>query len=185
MSRVGKKPIEIPNGISVEINDHHIVVTGPLGKLERDFHKSMELKLIDNKIEVKRPSDSKEHRSLHGLTRTLISNMVEGVIKRFSKQLQIEGVGYRANVEGNKLILNIGFTRPVEVILPDGILAKVEKQTIITLSGIDKEMLGGFAAKIRSIKKPEPYKGRGIKYVDEYIRRKIGKAATTAGKQKV
>lgn len=184
MSRVGRKPIEVPKGVSVEINDHHITVNGPLGKLERDFHYTIDVKLVNNNIEVKRMSDSKFHKSLHGLTRTLIANMVEGVVKSFQKQLQVEGVGYRASVDNKKLVLNIGFTHPVEVPLPDGISAKVEKQTIITLSGSDKEVLGEFAAEIRAIRKPEPYKGRGIKYIDEYIRRKVGKAATTAGKGK-
>jgi large subunit ribosomal protein L6 len=184
MSRIGKKPVDIPNGVKIEINNNIVSVSGPLGKLEKTFHKDIALKITDNKVEVARPSDSKMHKSLHGLTRTLIFNMIEGVTKGFQKQLQVEGVGYRANAEAGKLTLNIGFTKPVEIILPKDIQAKVEKQTIITFSGVNKEFLGEFVASIRSIKKPEPYKGRGIKYVGEYIKRKVGKAATTGAKGK-
>lgn len=186
MSRIGRKPIEIPKEVKVQVNDHHIVdVVGPLGKLEKDFHPSINVKLFDNKILIERKSDSKFHKSLHGLTRSLIANMIEGVVKGYQKTLQIEGIGFRASVEGKKLILNVGFTGPSEVILPEGIEAKVEKQTIITISGYDKEAVGEFAAKVRAIRKPEPYKGTGIRYLGEHIRRKVGKAATTAGKGKI
>jgi large subunit ribosomal protein L6 len=175
MSRIGKLPIDIPSGVEAEIGEGNLVkVKGPLGKMERRMHKSIILEKEDNKIIVKRPSDNKYHKSLHGLTRSLIANMVEGVTTGYQKTLEINGVGYRAQKQGKKLVLNVGYSHPVEMTDPEGISVEVDGNKVL-VKGIDKQQVGNYAAKIRSVREPEPYKGKGIKYIDERIRRKVGK----------
>jgi large subunit ribosomal protein L6 len=176
MSRIGKMPIEIPQGVEVSINDNVITVKGQRGTLTKELHKDMLIKQEDGVILVNRPTDSKFHRSLHGLTRTLVSNMVEGVTKGFEKVLEISGVGYRAQKQGKKLVLTLGFSHPVEMEEPEGITVEVPTPNKIIVKGNDKQEVGQFAAKIRSKREPEVYKGKGIKYDYEVIRRKEGKA---------
>lgn len=181
MSRIGKKPIEIPKGVEVKLNGKHIEVKGPKGKLEFDIHPEINVRIEDNKIVVERPSDKKIHKALHGTMRQIINNMIEGVTKGFSKELEIVGTGYRARMEGNKLVINVGFSHPVEILPPPGIQFEVEGQNIIRVKGIDKQLVGDVAAQIRRIRPPEPYKGKGIRYRGEVIRRKAGKAGVKAG----
>ncbi|KXG75708.1 50S ribosomal protein L6 [Fervidicola ferrireducens] len=176
MSRIGKKPIEIPKGVEVKIEGNVVTVKGPKGTITKEFHKDMQILQEDGKIVVKRPSDEKEHKALHGLTRSLIANMVNGVVNGYEKTLVLEGVGYRASKQGNKLVLTVGYSHPVEIEAPKGIDFEVPAQNKIIVRGIDKELVGITAAKIRSVKEPEPYKGKGIRYEDEVIRRKVGKA---------
>ena len=177
MSRIGRSPITVPAGVTVNIGDDNVVaVKGPKGELTRQLHKDMIIELEGNVINVKRPTDNKQHRSLHGLTRTLVSNMVVGVSQGFSKTLEIAGVGYRAAKAGQKLALTLGFSHPLEVEPPQGITIDVPAPNRIIVSGIDKEAVGELAAKIRGYREPEPYKGKGIKYEGEVIRRKVGKA---------
>ena len=176
MSRIGRMPIAIPAGVTVTIAENNVVsVKGPKGELVRELPVEMEIKEEEGKIIVTRPNDLKRMKSLHGLTRTLISNMVTGVTAGYEKKLEINGVGYRAAKSGNKLTLNLGYSHPVEMIDPEGIETVMEGQNIIFVRGIDKEKVGQFAAEIRSKREPEPYKGKGIKYADEVIRRKVGK----------
>ncbi|MGA2193226.1 MAG: 50S ribosomal protein L6 [Nitrospirota bacterium] len=175
MSRIGKKPVEIPSGVEVKLTSNNLFVKGPKGELKRDLHPKMTIKQADGKISVERPSDHRLYRSLHGLTRTLINNMVLGVTKGFERVLEINGVGYKAEVKGSVLVLNMGYSHPVNFELPKGVSAVVEKQTVIKLSSIDKELVGQVAANIRAVRKPEPYKGKGIKYAEEKILRKEGK----------
>ncbi|GAG64989.1 unnamed protein product [marine sediment metagenome] len=175
MSRIGKMPITIPKGVKVELNNNNIKISGERGTLERSFHPDMQVKIEEDKIFVSRPSENKFHRSLHGLSRSLINNMVEGVSSGFEKILEIQGVGYRAALEGGKMVIQIGYSHPIEVDTPKGIEFEVEKQKIIKIKGIDKQLVGETAAKIRSLRKPEPYKGKGIRYIDEVVRRKVGK----------
>ena len=176
MSRIGRIPVEIPAGVKIS-QDHAIVrVEGPKGKLSLEVPKGVDVILGEKTVEVKRPSDGRKERSYHGLVRTLIANMVKGVSNGFEKGLEIAGVGYRAEVTGKNLKLIIGFSAPVEYAIPDEIQIKVDKQVNILVSGIDKQLVGRVAAEIRSLKKPEPYKGKGIKYVGEQIRRKVGKS---------
>lgn len=175
MSRIGKLPIEVPAGVNVTIAEGNVVtVKGPKGTLTRTFDTAMSIVLEDNQVVVTRPNDLKRNKSLHGLTRTLVSNMVEGVTNGFNKVLEINGVGYRAAKQGKKLVLSLGYSHPVEMEDPEGITSAVEGNKI-TISGISKEQVGQFAAEIRFKRPPEPYKGKGIKYVDEVIRRKEGK----------
>ena len=176
MSRIGRKPIDVPSGVDVKIEGNHIVVKGPKGTLERDFHKDMSVALEGNVINVSRPSEDKMHKSLHGLTRTLIANMVTGVTTGFSKELEINGVGYRAAKQGKDLVMNLGFSHQVVFSETDGISIDVPNPNKIVISGPDKQKVGQFAAEVREKRPPEPYKGKGIKYVDEYIQRKEGKA---------
>lgn len=179
MSRVGKEPIAIPTGVEVSIDKTNFIkVKGPLGSLERKLVDDMNIAIEENLITVTRPSDLKRHKALHGLTRTLIFNMVFGVTQGYKKILEINGVGYRAAKSGNKLNLTLGYSHPVDMIDPDGVKSEVEGQTKITISGIDKEKVGQYAAEIRSKRPPEPYKGKGIKYSDEHIRRKVGKTGS-------
>ena len=175
MSRIGRKPIQVPSGVEVKIDGQHITVKGPKGTLEHDFHKDMTVSFDNGVIEVTRPSDNKAHRSLHGLTRTLINNMVTGVQNGFSKELEVNGVGYRAAKEGKNLVMNLGYSH--QVIMPeiDGIKIDVPAPNKIIISGPDKQLVGQFAANVREKRPPEPYKGKGIKYSDEVIRRKVGK----------
>lgn len=175
MSRIGKMPITIPKEVKVELNNNNIKISGERGTLESSFHPDMQVKIEEGKIFVSRPSENKFHRSLHGLSRTLINNMVEGVSSGFEKILEIQGVGYRATLEGGKMVFQIGYSHPIEFDTPKGIEFEVEKQKIIKIKGIDKQLVGETAAKIRALRKPEPYKGKGIRYIDEVVRRKVGK----------
>ena len=176
MSRIGKQPISVPSGIKVEIQGTHVKVTGKKGALERNIRPEIELKQDGDKLLVTPKGNSKRVNAFWGLTRTLLSNMIAGVDKGFQKKLLVEGVGYRAKVEKNVLTLNVGYSSPVDYKLPAGISAEVDKNNMITLDGIDKELLGLTAAQIRAIRKPEPYKGKGIRYENEHIARKVGKA---------
>lgn len=177
MSRIGRAPIEIPAGVTVTLADNNTVtVKGPKGELTRTFHKDMIIEIEGNIITVKRPSDNKEHRSLHGLTRALIANMVHGVTHCFTKTLEINGVGYRAAQAGKNVNLSLGFSHPVVVEPPAGIKLEVPAPNRIVVSGISKEEVGAVAANIRGYREPEPYKGKGIKYEGEVVRRKVGKA---------
>lgn len=176
MSRIGIKPIEIAEGVEVIIGEENIItVKGPKGELTNKFVEDLKITKEDNSILVERPTNNKRHRSLHGLTRTLIANMVEGVTKGYEKKLELVGVGYRAQKQGTKLVMSLGFSHPVEMEDPEGILTETPNQTEITVKGIDKQLVGNYAAKIRAWRKPEPYKGKGVKYVGEVIRRKEGK----------
>ncbi|NLP46527.1 MAG: 50S ribosomal protein L6 [Epulopiscium sp.] len=175
MSRIGKQPIEIPTGVEVKIGEENVItVKGPKGTIEKQMPAGIDIALEENTIIVTRPNDLKKSRSLHGLTRTLVANMVEGVTKGYTKKLEVNGVGYRAQKQGKKLVLSLGYSHPVEMEDPDGIETSVEGN-VITISGIDKEQVGHVAADIRFKRPPEPYKGKGIKYIDEVIQRKEGK----------
>ena len=175
ISRIGNKPITVPAGIDVAIDGQKITVKGPKGTLERIVNDNISIKLENGVIVVTRPNDEKENRSLHGLTRTLINNMIEGVSNEFTKQLEINGVGYRAAKQGNKIVLTLGYSHPVEMVEPQGITYEVPNPNSIIVRGIDKELVGQMAAEIRGKRPPEVYRGKGIKYVDEHIRRKEGK----------
>ena len=176
MSRVGKMPIAIPAGVTVTVTPENVVtVKGPKGELVKAMHKDINIAVEDAQVVVTRPSDVKEHRALHGLTRALLNNMVVGVSQGFSKTLELNGVGYRAQLPGKKLVMNLGYSHPVEVEAVDGVDFKLDGTTKVIVEGIDKEKVGAVAANIRSWRKPEPYKGKGIKYSDEVIRRKEGK----------
>jgi large subunit ribosomal protein L6 len=178
MSRIGKSPITVPSGVEVSIVDRHVTVKGPQGTLERDIPGEIAIAQEEATLLVTRPDDSRTNRSLHGLTRSLVNNMVLGVSGGFTKELDIVGVGYRAVAQGtNKLELALGFSHPVVVDAPDGISFEVPVPTRIVVKGIDKELVGQVAANIRKIRKPEPYKGKGVRYVNEVVRRKAGKAA--------
>ena len=176
MSRIGKLPIAVPAGVTVTISeDNYVTVKGPKGSLERQLAKELSIKQEGEEIVVTRPNDLKKNKSLHGLTRTLISNMVVGVTNGYEKVLEVNGVGYKAAKQGNKLVLSLGYSHPVEMVDPDGITSVLEGQNIIKVQGIDKERVGQYAAEIRDKRRPEPYKGKGIKYATETIRRKVGK----------
>ena len=177
MSRIGRTPIAIPAGITVEVAENNkVTVKGPKGTLERVLPAEMEIKVEDGHVTVSRPNDLKKMKSLHGLTRTLINNMVIGVSQGYEKVLEINGVGYRAQKQGKTLVLSLGYSHPVEMVDPEGLEAVCEGQNKIIVKGIDKEKVGQYAAEIRAKRGPEPYKGKGIKYADEVIRRKVGKA---------
>ena len=176
MSRIGNKPIDVPAGVEVKLDGNHITVKGPKGTLEKNLHKNMEVSIDGNIIKVKRPDDQKENRSLHGLTRTLINNMIEGVTKEFTRKLEVNGVGYRAQKKGKTLVLTLGYSHPVEMQEPEGITFEVPNPNEIIVKGIDKEKVGQTAAVIRTKRPPEVYRGKGIKYAEETIRRKEGKA---------
>ncbi|MCR4443123.1 MAG: 50S ribosomal protein L6 [Peptococcaceae bacterium] len=184
MSRIGKLPVTIPAGVEVKLDGHHIQVKGPKGTLSRTLHKDINIKVEDGKIIVSRSSGEKQHRALHGLTRALVNNMVEGVTRGFEKSLELVGVGYRASKQGNKLVLAVGYSHPVEIEPEKGLEIEVPAPTRIIVKGADKEKVGLLAANIRAVREPEPYKGKGIKYVDENIRRKVGKAGAKGGKKK-
>ena len=177
MSRIGQMPVVVPSGVDVKIKGSHVYVKGPKGELQHTFPAAMEISLDKGEVSVKRPADDPSHRALHGMTRALINNMVVGVSTGFSKVLEINGVGYRAELKGMNLVLNVGFSHTVEVEPPEGIEFEVDERTRqITVKGYDKQVVGYVAADIRKVRPPEPYKGKGIKYLDERIRRKAGKA---------
>ena len=177
MSRIGKKPVLIPKGVSVTKSNGLIKVKGSKGELESSIHSAMSVDVTEKEVVVKRPDDSKENKALHGLTRALIQNMIRGVTEEYSKTLDIVGVGYRAELKGKNLLINIGYSHPIYFVPPAGINLQTPSQTQIVISGIDKQLVGLVAAKIRAIRKPEPYKGKGIKYSNEQIQRKAGKTA--------
>ena len=175
MSRIGKKPIEIPAGVTVTQNENTLTVKGPKGELTNSFDSDMVIKVEDNVITVTRPTDEKEHRSIHGTTRSLIANMVEGVSTGFAKKLELVGVGYRAQLQGKKLVLNVGLSHPVEFVPEEGVEIEVPSNTQITVKGYNKQMVGALASNIRAVRPPEPYKGKGILHEGEHVRRKEGK----------
>ena len=177
MSRIGRKPINIPAGVEVKVDGSCVTVKGPKGTLTQKFQPSMNIAVVGSEIVVTRPNDDKENRSLHGLTRTLIHNMVEGVHDGYSKKLELVGVGYRAALKGSDLEIQLGYSHPVIVKAPENITFEVPSQTEIIVKGISKEQVGQVAADIRAWRKPEPYKGKGVRYEGEYVRRKLGKAA--------
>jgi len=183
MSRIGRLPIAVPAGVDVAIDGRAITVTGPKGSLHRDLHPDMTVVREGDSLLVSRPSEQKVHKQLHGLTRTLVSNMVIGVSAGYRKGLEITGVGYRATKIGNNLQLNLGYSHPIEIEAPDGISFELENPTRLAVVGIDKELVGQVAARVRSTRKPEPYKGKGVRYAGEYIRRKAGKAGKIGGKK--
>jgi large subunit ribosomal protein L6 len=176
MSRIGKRPIAIPNKVTIDINGTTVVVKGPKGTLERTLPSQVKIEQDGGTLQVVRQDESRTARERHGLSRTLVANMVEGVSNGFSKRLEIQGVGYRAQAQGTKLTLNVGYSKPVEMTMPKDIQVAVENNTQVIISGIDKEVVGDIAAQIRAVRPPEPYKGKGIRYQGEFVRRKVGKA---------
>ncbi|MDP9244600.1 MAG: 50S ribosomal protein L6 [Chloroflexota bacterium] len=181
MSRIGRLPITLPQGVEIDQQGRTLSVKGPLGQLQREIHPEMSLERSDGELRVVRPSDEPRHRALHGLTRTLVNNMVTGVTSGFTKGLEISGVGYRAQLQGEKLVLALGYSHPVEMTPPAGIEFRVETPTRLAVFGADKELVGQVAARIRSKRKPEPYKGKGIRYAGEQVLRKAGKAGKVGG----
>lgn len=177
MSRIGVRPIPVPKGVTVTQNEGEVTVKGPKGTLSRKFHPDMKIEIQADQALVSRPTDGKMHRSLHGLTRTLLANMVQGVTEGYEKTLEISGMGYRATKSGDKLVLNLGFIRPVEIVPPKGVTIEVPSATSFVVRGIDKEVVGQLCAEIRRLRPPEPYQGSGVKYQGEKIRRKVAKAA--------
>ena len=182
MSRVGRLPIPIPDGVDIDITGTHVVVTGPKGTLSRDVAPELRLVTEDGQLRVERPGSDKRSRELHGLTRTLINNMVVGVTTGYRRGLEITGVGYRAQLVGSNLQLNLGYSHPIEITAPDGVAFEVETPTRLAVLGIDKELVGHTAARIRATRKPEPYKGKGVRYAGEVVRRKAGKAGKIGAK---
>jgi large subunit ribosomal protein L6 len=175
MSRIGKKPVQVPKGITVELKGRNLAIKGPKGELERTFHPDMSLSVKDDLITVARPSDEQRHKALHGLTRTLVQNMVDGVTKGYAKRLEIQGVGYKAEVKPYGLNLALGLSHPVAYKAPKGIKLTVENNTLVKVEGADKELVGQVAAELRFLRPPEPYKGKGVRYFGEHVRRKAGK----------
>lgn len=183
MSRIGRLPILVPSGVDVTIDGRRVTVNGPKGTLSRELHPDMKVSRDDDKIVVTRPTEQKTHKQLHGLTRTLVNNMVVGVTDGYRKGLEITGVGYRAVKVGEKLVLSLGYSHQIEIDPPQGITFELENPTRLAVIGIDKELVGEIAAKVRSTRKPEPYKGKGVRYAGEQIRRKAGKAGKIGGKK--
>ena len=177
MSRVGRQPIPVPDGVEVKIDGASVSVKGPKGRLERSFDPEMQIEMSDGVVVVTRPTDQPRHRSLHGLTRSLLANMVEGVTGGFERILEIHGVGYKAEKRGNGLVFQLGFSHPVDFPAPEGIEFTLDSPTLVRVQGIDKQLVGEIAARIRQIRPPEPYKGKGVRYQNEHVRRKAGKAA--------
>jgi large subunit ribosomal protein L6 len=177
MSRIGKKPIPVPDSVTVSLGPGRVTVNGPKGELAQDFSPAIEIVEEDGNLVVKRPTDRGEHRALHGLTRSLVANMVEGVTDGFERRLEIQGVGYRARLQGKALELSVGYSHPVSIPAPDGIEFEVPTPTEVIVRGIDKQLVGETAARIRRVRPPEPYKGKGIRYAGEHVRRKVGKRA--------
>jgi len=180
MSRIGKMPVPIPRGVEINLEGRTVSVKGPRGDLSREIDADMQVKLDDSQLLVTRPSDQARHRAMHGLTRSLIANMVSGVSEGFSKTLEMQGVGYRAQMQGQDLMLSVGYSHPVQVAPPPGIQFEVEGTSRIVIRGIDKQLVGQVAADVRKVRPPEPYKGKGIRYLGEYVRRKAGKAGKAA-----
>jgi large subunit ribosomal protein L6 len=177
MSRIGRKPIQIPEGVEVQVETGTVKVKGPKGELSQELNREMKVEVDDGTLKVERPTDRGEHRALHGLTRSLIANMVEGVTDGFERRLEIQGVGYRAQLKGKNLEMALGFSHPVSIEAPDGIDFEVPQPTEIVVRGIDKQLVGETAARIRKSRPPEPYKGKGVRYAGEYVARKVGKRA--------
>ncbi len=177
MSRIGKKPITLPENVEVNVVENNITVKGPKGQLEFAFNNELSVEINENVLTIVRPSETKFHRAIHGTTRALINNMIIGVSEGFKKELKMIGVGYRASMQGTKLVVLAGYSHPVEMEIPAGLTVEVPKNTQIFVSGIDKQLVGEFAANIRGVRPPEPYLGKGIRYIDEYVRRKEGKTA--------
>lgn len=177
MSRVGRKPIAVPPDVKVSLSDGVVAVEGPKGRLTQDIHDDIKMEIKESQLTLTRPSDSRRHRAMHGLYRALIANMIVGVNKGFEKSLEIEGVGYRAEKVGKAISFSLGYSHPIALVLPEGIEVKLEGANRLTVSGIDKQLVGQVAANIRSLRPPEPYKGKGIRYADEHVRRKAGKTA--------
>jgi large subunit ribosomal protein L6 len=178
MSRIGKKTIFLPEGVEVTVGENNnVTVKGPKGQLENQFNTELTINVENNEINISRPSESKFHKTIHGTTRALLNNMVLGVSEGFGKELKMIGVGYRAQMQGTKLVISAGYSHPVEMEVPTGLAVEVEKNTTIKVTGIDKQLVGEFSANIRGVRPPEPYLGKGIRYVDEYVRRKEGKTA--------
>jgi large subunit ribosomal protein L6 len=175
MSRIGRKPVAIPKGVTLQVEGNTVAVKGPRGELRRELHPDMEIALKDNQFTVARPSEEKRHKALHGLTRTLVQNMVEGVSKGFTKSLEIQGVGYKAEAKPYGVNLVVGYSHPVKYEAPKGIKISVDNNTVVKIEGADKELVGQVAAELRSVRPPEPYKGKGIRYQGEHVRRKAGK----------
>ena len=183
MSRIGRLPVPVPSGVDVTLDGVHLTIKGPKGTLSRNLHPEMVVAQEDGTITVARPSEAKTHKQLHGLTRTLVNNMVIGVTSGYRKSLEITGVGYRAALVGKKLQLSLGYSHPVEIEPPEGISFELENPTRLAVVGIDKELVGEIAARVRATRKPEPYKGKGVRYAGEQIRRKAGKAGKIGGKK--
>ena len=183
MSRIGRLPVTVPSGVEVSIDGRRLTVKGPKGELTRELHPDMLLAREDDRVVVTRPTEQKHHKQLHGLTRTLVNNMVTGVTTGYRKGLEITGVGYRATLVGQKLQLNLGYSHPIEIDPPAGISFEVENPTRLAVLGIDKELVGQVAARVRATRKPEPYKGKGVRYAGEQIRRKAGKAGKIGAKK--
>jgi large subunit ribosomal protein L6 len=183
MSRIGKQPVKIPGNVKVRVADGKVFVEGPLGKLEQSIHRNMKVEFDDKakEIKVNRPNDERLNRALHGLTRSLIANMVEGVTKGYEKRLKIEGIGYQARMDKKTVVLTVGYANAVEMAPPDGVTVSLADPTTIIIKGSDKQKVGQFAAEVRHVRKPEPYKGKGIRYENEQVRRKEGKSFTTGG----
>ena len=178
MSRIGNAPVVIPAGVEVKLDGSLVKVKGPHGELEYTFNENIGISMEDGVVKVERPNNSKVNRSLHGTTRALIQNMVTGVNSKFKKELEMVGVGYKANIAGKNLVINAGYSHPVEMEIPEGLTVEVPQPTKIIISGIDKQVVGAFASNVRKVRPPEPYKGKGIKYSDEQIRRKVGKTGS-------
>ena len=181
MSRVGKRPVSIPDGVTVTVSGDTVSVKGPKGQLSERVPTEIGVSVESGEVRVTRPDDRKPTRALHGLTRALVANMVTGVTAQFSKELEIQGVGYRADVQGKKLVLNVGYSHPVEMPVPEGLKVSVDRNVVVKVEGSNRQEVGQFAANVRSVRPPEPYKGKGIRYVDERVRRKVGKAGTGGG----
>ena len=180
MSRIGKQPIAIPDGVTVTRDDSTVQVKGPKGTLSEKLPASIAIEIAGGQVTLSRPDDSQQNRSLHGLARALLANMVRGVTEPFSKNLEIQGVGYRAEVKGKSLVLQVGYSHSVEIAIPEGLSVSVDRNVRISVQGISRQSVGQFAANIRSVRPPEPYKGKGIRYAGEQVRRKVGKAGVTA-----
>jgi large subunit ribosomal protein L6 len=177
MSRIGRKPIQIPEGVEIDVKPGAVTVKGPKGELEQSLNREMQVSIDDGTLTVERPTDRGEHRALHGLTRSLIANMVEGVTDGFERRLEIQGVGYRANLRGRNLEMSLGYSHPVSIEAPEGIEFEVPQPTEVVVRGIDKQLVGEMAARIRKSRPPEPYKGKGVRYAGEHVARKVGKRA--------
>jgi large subunit ribosomal protein L6 len=180
MSRIGRQPITIPDGVTVTRDASAVQVKGPKGTLSERLPASISIEIAEGQVTLSRPDDSQQNRSLHGLARALLANMVKGVTEPFSKNLEIQGVGYRAEVKGKSIVLLVGFSHPIEMAIPEGLSVSVDRNVLIEIQGISRQSVGQFAANIRSVRPPEPYKGKGIRYVGEHIRRKVGKSGATA-----